>query len=360
MLTKKNTRLSIFVTIFLCGLLVGCGPSAEEQASTSAALTAAAATNTPTPVPTDTPTPTATPVPYDLSLIVTGEGDIPVIGAVVALVGTEGTSDTQLTDEVGQVFWYDLPGETVDISLSSQGYFPKQVTNTIERGVNQMNVTLERDPHGLLPSEACGPTESLLFIEDFQDEVADRFELITLKIGGWDLGPHPDSMGNVVAMYNGQDGAWLTLHEESFDNAVWRFKVMTDSKRIREYSWLINHYEEGDVETSTYSARFEPGAMAIFRKKWPVSNPDILNRNIVVPPQTWNLIEMSRYDGVFEFWLNGARLLQYKDPEPLPGGTFEIGFEPSPGVESFDFFDNFSVCELTATFEPMPTSGSDG
>lgn len=357
---KKLLCLPILVTIIIGGLLVGCGLSAEEQGATTAAMTAAAVTDTPTPVPTDTPTPTATPVPYDLSLIVEGEGDQPIIGAVVKLVGAEVTSETQVTDEVGQVFWTDLPGETVDISLSSQGYFPKDATIFVVRGVNQVTVSLDRDPHGLLPSEACGPSESLLYIEDFQDGAADRFETIRLKIGGWDLGPHPESLGNVVGLYNGQEGSWLTLREESFDNAVWRFQVMTDSKRIREYSWLINHYEEGDVETSTYSARFEPGAMAIFRKKWPVSNPSVLDRNISLSQKTWHLVEMSRFEGVFEFWLDGARLVQYKDPEPLPGGTFEIGFEPSPGVESFDFFDNFSVCELTAPYEPMPAPATDG
>jgi hypothetical protein len=54
---KYYRRTGALVSIQLCLLLVGCGPSAEEQAATSVPMTATAATET----PTDTPTPTAIP-----------------------------------------------------------------------------------------------------------------------------------------------------------------------------------------------------------------------------------------------------------------------------------------------------------
>jgi hypothetical protein len=362
MFQKGFIRIGILASILIFGLLVGCGPSAEEQAATSAALTVAAATDTPipsaTPLPTDTPTPTATPVPYDLSLIVTGEEDASIVGANVILEEVGDDTGTQITDEVGQAFWYDLPVDTVSLSISAQGYFPQDFSKTLERGINSVTLSLERDPHGLLPSQACGPDEKLLYIEDFQDRNADRLETIKFKVGGWDLGPHPDSLGNIVAMYDGEQGSGSELSAGSFDNAVWRFQVMTDSRRIREYSWLIKHYDEGEVETSAYSARFEPSVLAVFRKKWPVSNPALLNRSIYMSPRTWHQIEMITFDGDFEFWVDGTRLLFYEDPEPLPGGTFEIGMEDSPGVVSVDYFDNLSVCELTAPYVPMPTPGS--
>ena len=357
---KRFIRIGVLASILICGLLVGCGPSADEQAATSVALTATAATDTPTPTPTptDTPTPTSTPVPYDLSLIVTGEEDAPIVGALVILVEDGESTDSQITDEVGQVFWYDIPGETVSLSMSAQGYFPEDVTDSLERGINQMTVSLERDPHGLLPSQACGPGEKLLYIEDFQDGEADRLELIKLKIGGWDLGPHPDSLGNIVAMYDGRQWSGLELSAGSYDNAVWRFQTMTDNRRIRGFGWLFNLYDEGEVEHSGYSARFEPGRLLVFRSKWPVSNPMLFERkNIFLSPRNWHQIEMSTFDGNFEFWLDGKRLLLYEDPEPLPGGTFQFSFGASP-VVSVDYFDNISVCELTAPYVPMPTPES--
>ncbi len=64
---KDYLRMGAIASILLCLLLVGCGPSAEEQAATSEALTVAAATDTPnptyTPMPTYTPYPTYTPLP---------------------------------------------------------------------------------------------------------------------------------------------------------------------------------------------------------------------------------------------------------------------------------------------------------
>jgi len=352
---KRFFQWSLLILLLSSSLLISCGPSAEEIAATEVALTAAAVTNTPMPTPTDTPTPTATPVPYDLSVIVTGEEDAPIVGAHVVLAEVGDETGSQITDEVGQVFWNDLPGETISLSLSAQGYFPLELTQSIERGINQLAVPLERDPHGLLPSQACGPDEKLLYIEDFQDGEADRLESINLKIGGWDLGPHPDSLGNIVAMYDGEQGSGTELSGGQFDNAVWRFQFMTDSTRQREYSWLNKNYDEGDVETSSYSTRFELGDLFVFRKKWPVSNPSLLIRNIFLSPSAWHQIEMSTFDGNFELWLDGKRLLLYEDPEPLPAGTFDIGFEESPGVESVDFFDDISVCELTAPYVPMPT-----
>ena len=34
---------------------------------------------------------------------------------------------------------------------------------------NEIVLKLERDPFGLLPSDACGAGESLLYVDDFQD-----------------------------------------------------------------------------------------------------------------------------------------------------------------------------------------------
>ncbi len=68
MLSKKN--LLIGIAIILSGiLLISCGPSTEQQASTSVVMTTAAATITPIPTstPTSTTTPTATSTPKPIS-----------------------------------------------------------------------------------------------------------------------------------------------------------------------------------------------------------------------------------------------------------------------------------------------------
>ena len=165
MFVKRLIRLDSLAIILSAGILIGCGPSAEEQAATSVALTAAAATSTPTVTPTHTPTatsthtPTPTPVPYDLSVLVAGEEEAPIIGASVVLAEIGDEVGAQITDGVGQAFWYDLSGDAINLSVSAQGYYRLDVAGTIERGINQLAVALERDPHGLLPSEACAPGE---------------------------------------------------------------------------------------------------------------------------------------------------------------------------------------------------------
>ena len=57
MFVKRLVRLDSIALILSAGILIGCGPSVEEQAATSVALTAAAATSTPRPTPTPTPIP---------------------------------------------------------------------------------------------------------------------------------------------------------------------------------------------------------------------------------------------------------------------------------------------------------------
>jgi len=55
--------------------MFACGPFPDELDAASAAETAATATST----PTVTPTPTPTPIPYDLSVVVFGEDNIPIM-----------------------------------------------------------------------------------------------------------------------------------------------------------------------------------------------------------------------------------------------------------------------------------------
>ena len=54
MFQKRCFRIGILASILICGLLVGCGPSAEEQAATSVALTVTAETDWTIPADFDT------------------------------------------------------------------------------------------------------------------------------------------------------------------------------------------------------------------------------------------------------------------------------------------------------------------
>ena len=346
----STKKFGITCLILLIGLLSsGCGPSPEEQASTAAALTAAAATSTPsptsTPAPTftPTPTPTPTPVPYALSLIIVGEEDAPIIGASVVLAESDAM---QNTDDVGQAFWSDLPGETVNLSVSAQGYFPQEITDTITRGVNQLTINLDRDPHGILPSEACGPNETLLYLEDFQDGEAQGWQGIEFRVQGWDLIQHPDSAGNKVIQNPSETDTQVQLDDFTFGDAVWRVHIMPQGKHGDiQFSWHHNPEEWGEYNVHFY----EWGVM--------IGRPGVTLLDIerYIKKDVWQLLEISTYNDTLEVWLDGIIVLKYTDPKPIPGGQIGIGLMPSEFEGSMVYFDNLIVCELTEPFVPLPT-----
>ncbi|MGB2963205.1 MAG: hypothetical protein WBB69_04390 [Anaerolineales bacterium] len=353
--------------IFGLGLLVvllaasGCGPSPEELAATSAAKTAAAVTDTPVPTPTQTPTPTPTPIPYDISVLVTGVEDGPLVGAAVLLDEIEGSAGQQITDDVGHAFWYDLPGETVSLSVSAQGYFPQDITEAINRGINQLTVNLERDPHGILPSEVCGPGEKLLYMEDFQDGEAQGWPEIDSRAQGWEIGPNPDVPGDIIVTntLESQD-VFAFLQGFSFENAVWRARFMYSGDRQTTFVW---HYleepyetEDGEVNDSRYIAIFGPDGFIAGRITYPLNHIHLAINQDFTTQDEWHDIEISTYDGVYEVWRDGIRMLFYTDPQPLPGGGIFLELDQSDGGEqSIVYFDDFAVCELTAPFTPLST-----
>ena len=361
-------RTGVFASILLCLLLVGCGPSADEQAATSVALTATAATDTPTPTltptPTDTPTPTATPVPYDLGVIVTGEEDAPIVGAHVVLEEVSDETRPQITDDVGQALWYELPGETVSLSISAQGYFPLDLTDSIERGINQIIVALERDPHGMLPSEACMPGERLLYIEDFQDGEAQGWMEIEYRAQEWDIVSNPDNPGDFVVTRPTTYEGYANLQDRSFDNAVWRFKLMHTGKSVSNFSWhwhdTAYETEAGRVEWSAYPVWIHFPDIHVNRRQSPISEFALRWTSYVLRAGVWHQIEISTYEGRFEFWVDGVPWVRYDDPEPLPEGRIVIGvgLQQSPDNTENVYFDDMSVCQLDSPVTPLPTPES--
>ena len=362
MLSKKNIWIGL--PIILIGvLMVGCGPSPEEQTATAVALTAAAATSTPTitptftPNPTSTPTPTPTPIPYDLSVLVTGEEDSSLVGATVILAEISGEAGKQITDAGGQAYWNDLPGETVNLSISAQGYFRTETSEVIDRGVNQMTVVLERYPFGLLPIEACGPNEQILYIEDLQDGNADGWPEIELRAQGFDIGSHPDEPADNVIVFSGIGGGRSNLENVTLNNFVWRTQFLIDGSASVSFNWRVApepyETEEGTVTDSLYSLTLEETSY-IYRGTAPIRNVLVAGNPYKPKSGIWHSVEIGIYEGELEAWIDGFRILAYNDPNPLPeGGIF---LEVSPFVDNtIVYIDDMALCELTEPFVPMPT-----
>lgn len=360
----KKMIVLLLTLMVSSGLLSACGPTPEEQLATAAYLTAEAATSTPipssTPTPTNTPTATATPIPYDLSLLISGVDGNPVEGAVVLLYETETGNRQQISDQVGQAFWYGLPGSTIRLSVKAQGYFPLETAYEIERGVNQISIILERDPHGLLPADVCGPGQKLLYIEDFQDGKAQGWEQIEMRTMGWEIIPHPDSQGNQV-LFNGSDtpaGAENTALE--FEAAVWRIQFMTDHNQWFSFNWRIKYdYDEeaGHVDSSSYITRFEPFLIEVVRQKYPQSpHLSLGGYGVNLRKGEWHLLEIATYQGNLEVWLDGMIRVSYPDPSPPPGGGLVLGTDEILASPQNIYFDNLVVCELTAPYIPLQRS----
>jgi hypothetical protein len=98
---------------------------------------------------------------------VVDEAGAPIVGARI-VVPQSGSSQPVEADAAGQYAWPDLPGPDAAVSLSAPGYFATDEPLTLERGLTEKTVKLQRDPLGLTATDACAPDEKLLNIEDFQ------------------------------------------------------------------------------------------------------------------------------------------------------------------------------------------------
>ncbi|MGB2963206.1 MAG: carboxypeptidase-like regulatory domain-containing protein [Anaerolineales bacterium] len=356
----KSIKQIIFglVILLVCLAASGCGPSPEELAATSAAETAAAVTDTPVPTPTQTPTPTPTPIPYDFSVLVIGEEDGSLVGATVLLDEIEGSAGQQITDDVGQTFWFNLPGETVNLTVTAQGYFPQEISETITRGPNQLTIKLERDPHGVLPSEACGPGEKLLYVEEFQDGEAQGWPEIIYRAQGWDIVPDSEFPDDYVLFKPADFDGSAELQDLIFDNAVWRLEFKPVGRPIIWFNLPMNDGYEVDgttIEWSTYQLFIHSNAIRSYRAQQPISTITLFDVTWTMESNVWHQLEISRYGDTYEIWIDGNRYLKYVDPDPLPGGTvhFGVGLGEPMDPDTFIYYDDFVICELTQPFVPL-------
>ena len=366
------------LTIVVGLLLTGCGggstpqaavvdtpavaaPATEAPTRTPEPSATPAPTQTPTPLPSPTPPPT--PIPYDLTLQVEDEQGAPLAGADVTL-SVAGSASEAVTDESGLLELVDLAGADVDLEIWAQGYLPASETVQLERGVNEVVLTLERDPYGILPSEACAEGEALLYLEDFQSGMAPGWDEIEFAAQGWGVQPDTVDEGNLVATVSRSGGGGhiipqTSLRGDRFDDAVWRLKVRLDGDA--GISTFLNWLHNWDDEDSRYIAHMGPEVLLDLGRLAPDSGHlTAAMSDSVVSPGEWHDLTLSRYEGEVQVWLDGEAIISYTDPNPLPSGT--IGLEPHfwEGVDGSASYDDISVCELSQPYAgAVPVKAAD-
>jgi len=329
--------------IALAILIAACGPSADEVAT----LTADAWT--PTPKPTNTPSP----IPYDVTLKVEDQEGVPIVGVFVAVNELEGqVGGLQISNDSGEVNWLGLPGDVASLSMAGQGYFSYEFQAQIERGENLLSVQLERDPNGLLPSEACSPAEKIIYIDDFEDRRAKEWPEIDFGSQGWSF--EKDEEENIAVVARTDDFISTMMQNFIFENFVWRSKFLVSEEVLGavQFSWAVNgppiQYSMGfgyDRFANNPIDRLHPEAPGGVL-------PSVVNRNSDPPAKgVWHNLEISYFDGLSTIWLDGVEWLVYEDPSPLGHGGLVLSVDSQPGGSIY--FDNFSVCELSQGFETI-------
>jgi hypothetical protein len=331
-----------FCVVLMILLLTGCGLSQEEIAT----MTAAAWT------PTPAPTPTATPIPYDLTVHFADEGGSPLVGASIVLPES-GSDNPVQTDASGAYTWTNLRGPSVSLTVTAPGYVPVVQAVTLERGPTEMALILQRDPFGLLPADACASGEKLLYTEDYQDGEAQGWRNMTAaaKFGaqnGWSIADKGD--GNLVAAFAGGHEDLDDLEGQTFDNFVWRLKIQAQG--TDGFSFInLKHAPKPGGETR-YPVQWGASAlMALTRLDLPdVGHFEVAKSTLRVKQGQWYYAELSAYQGLIQVWVDGEKLMEYQDPQPLPAGMISLEAHAPKDPNTTYFFDDLSVCELSAPF----------
>lgn len=357
----KKLLSPVVVMIFLV-FSGACGPSAEQAAT----MTASAWTPTPKPTSTPTATPTSTPIPYNLTVRVIDANGNPISGANILLDGEEVPA---LTSETGEAAWLNLSAPDGSVTVAASGYFASDQTFSLSRGPNEVVVALERDPNGLLASQACAPGETLLYIEDLQDGNANGMNVVNFNAGGWSIGPAPDVAENSVMTLALPDsyGGRVSPNEQAevadqvFENSVLRFRLFVTGPGTYIVFWqsVAQPYQSsaGQVDWSRYmihlgttSGGRGDRASALIREQPPIAGFIIADRAVeFLKLNMWYLVEISAFKGNVKVWLDGKEVMDYVDPQPMPGGGFGFATDLVKSG-AIAYYDNVSVCGLSAPF----------
>jgi hypothetical protein len=238
-----------YIILVFVFLLSACGQSADSVATQVAStMTAVAASWTATPANT----PTSTPVPYSVAIRVVDENEISLEGAKVSVSTLQESEDPQLSDIQGITQWNNLPGNEIEIICNLQGYKIAELREIIERGENNIDITLERDPFGLLLSENLSDGENLLFIEDFQDNTDAFVDLV----GNWEIIEDPAELDNKVFKVSPKstdpDSAYITFGDENLVDFIIQYRVKYVDLNYDSDNWMWFTFR------SKYSMSFSP------------------------------------------------------------------------------------------------------
>lgn len=331
---KINFRECFFVLVALL-LLTGCGPSPEEEATMTATMW------TPTPVP-PTETPTPTPVPYDLTVSIVDEQGAPISGAEI-LITEEEEGDETFSDESGQVQYFDLPGDSIPLSVTAQGYTSTEEDVAMDRGMNEASVTMVRDPLQLLPSEACQPDQELLYLEDFEDGKAQGWTDLIRPI--WTMEQDPEHGTVLTLNVNTEEHTDARYEHELFSgNIVWHM----DIRRGPKYGllWLRTHLQSGYANI----ALFTNESFLTAQRQTPEQAIHLGARYRQIPDgMVWEHLSIAVYEERIDFYLNDELVLGVNAPEALNTGIISIAASASPSPFSFD---NLVVCGLEEPYTP--------
>lgn len=333
---------STLIALLLLIALSACAPSPEQAAT----MTAAAWT------PTPPPTPTPTPIPYNLTVHVRDAAGTAIPGASI-VIPESGSDKPQQTDASGTAFWKLLPGPEANLNVSAPGYFSATQPVTMNPGDTEMVVILQNDPFGLLAPNACASDEKLLYSEDFQDGKAQGFSNITGAVdlnaeNGWAIVPEAD--GNQVARFSGIHENMDDLQGYTFDNVVWRLKVMTEGQD--GFSFLDFRAAQAPGVDTRYPIQWGASAlMALTRLEMPgAGHIAVKTSGLHVKQDQWYYVEISYYQGAVQVWVDGKMLMSYTDPKPLPPGTIGLEAHITKDANTAYYFDDLSVCGLSAPF----------
>lgn len=340
-------RKIVFSTFLLLGIALGsCGVP-----SPGALPTAPPATLAPSATP---PPPTDTPILYNLVLMVKSPDGQPVPDIQVNL----GEAST-VTDSHGTATFAGLTQASLKASLQGSGYFPQELDLNLQPGENSAEATLEPDPNGLLPQNACRSEEKLLYLDDFQDGAAQGWDVFNGPTPGWSVGGDPQQPDNLVIMAeSAAQSNWAVFDQENtrLNNAVWRFRLKLSDNSSVHLNFRMIFPPGGSSETRYFLAANPRNAGMVRREN---STGVDLKPIPGLAAGDWHRIEMGYFDGTLTLFVDGEEQLVYTDPQPWQDGT--VGLEVQiPEGESI-YFDNLSLCELSAPPQaiPRPKTGFD-
>ena len=340
---KKFITL-IILSFIICVTLISCGPSPEEISQmTAAAWTdtpepTATSTPTPTATPTMTPTPTPTPVPYDMELTLVGEGGESVTFDVhVTVTG----SDEVLMDESGVIEFMDLAGPDVEVSVKAQGYAPHVETLTLARGPNPVTLTLTLDPTQINPATACAEGQTILLIEDFEDQLMQGWE-------GQLARPlfefvEVEGRGMVLQVDRSVEGEGYLRYPEVFENMVWHYDILRYPNNGP--MWMRFHETPG---VGAYISVIDGGQGFMIQKEPGGSLGD--RYWVVSDGETWEKFSLVYFDGMVEVWINDELFVGVTDNDPYLDGSISMAFQTPSG--GYTLIDNIIICELTEPYAP--------